>query len=77
MTPFDTWYAENVERFLPADYPKNLREVGKQQSAKIWNAAISLAAQCVWPGTKSSTEQMLNPALKADEIWSLRAPATP
>jgi hypothetical protein len=67
VTPFDTWYAENVERFLPADYPKNLREVGKQQAAKIWNAALDKAITLRGAAT-CACKQL---------IESLRAPVAP
>jgi hypothetical protein len=40
MTPFDAWYAREVEAKLPADFPEQLRVAGKNEAAKVWNAAL-------------------------------------
>lgn len=40
VTPFDIWYAANVEAALPADLPPQLAKAGKEQAAKVWNAAL-------------------------------------
>ena len=44
MTPFDSWYAANVEPNLPKDFPPQLAKAGKAEAAKVWNAAIEKAA---------------------------------
>ena len=45
MTPFDSWYAANVEAKLPADFPPQLRAAGKAEAAKVWNAALDAVQQ--------------------------------
>jgi hypothetical protein len=44
VTPFDAWYAANIEANLPADIPPQLAHAGKAQAAKVWNAALQAVA---------------------------------
>lgn len=49
MTPFDSWYAANVEANLPKDFPAHLRVAGKAEAAKVWNAALDCGILEVQP----------------------------
>lgn len=40
MTPFDSWYAANIEPSIPTDAPKEARVAAKSSAANIWNAAL-------------------------------------
>ena len=45
MTPFDSWYAANVEPNLPKDFPPQLAKAGKAEAAKVWNAALEVVGR--------------------------------
>ena len=63
MTPFDSWYAANVEPNLPKDFPSQLAKAGKAEAAKVWNAALEVVGR-----TKFTREEFPIPCALPQEI---------
>jgi hypothetical protein len=37
---FDAWYAANVEKNLPADFPPQAKKLSREAMAACWNASL-------------------------------------
>ena len=65
MTPFDSWYAANIEPNLPKDLPPQLAKAGKAQAAIVWNAALDeawLGIEQLWdePSPSGTVEKVID-----------------
>jgi hypothetical protein len=76
MTPFDLWYAREVESKLPADFPPQLAKAGKVEAAKVWNAAID-AMRSVERTMLRTADWKGDQKVFQEELESLRARVTP